>query len=163
MDDLTAADRALLADLRDAFQQLDPPPPHLLHAAHTSLDWMNADAILAELVADSAATGAPALRAAAPPRVLTFDAEGTTLVVEIVTVARVGEPAAGRRVIGQVLPAGDANVEIRTAYGAAVQVRADGHGRFRATEVPAGPLAFSCQFDDPTRTPFVTGWTTDQG
>ncbi|NDL56306.1 hypothetical protein [Phytoactinopolyspora mesophila] len=159
MDDPTAADHTLLADLRDALNRLDPPPAHLLDAAYNSLDWMDADAALAELVADSAVAAGVAIRAAQPPRVLTFDAGGATLVVEILTETQRSGAQPRRRVVGQLLPPGVADVEVRGTDGARVQVRSDAHGRFRATDVPAGSIAFSCRFDDPERNPFVTRWT----
>jgi hypothetical protein len=160
MDDPTDADLTLLADLRDALNRLDGPPADLMEAARHSLDWLDVDAAIAELVADSSVNAELAVRAAQPPRVLTFDADGaTTLVVEILTGAQ--EPGAPprRRVVGQLLPPGDADVEVRASDGERVRVRSDSHGRFRATDVPDGIIAFSCRFDDPQRTPFVTRWT----
>lgn len=159
MDEISEADRALLADLRDALDRADPPPRHLMDAARHSLDWMDPDAALAELVSDSALAGAPAVRAAEPPRVLTFDAAGTTLVVEIRPSSGSREQPPTRHAIGQLMPPGAADVQVRGTGGDTVQARADEYGRFRTGDLPEGPLAISCRFDDAARRPMVTRWT----
>lgn len=160
MDDVSDADRALLADLRDALDRADRPPRHLVDAARGSLDWLDPDAAVAELVSDSAQAGAPALRAAERPRVLTFDADGSTLVVEIRPGTRFREPGHARQVIGQLLPPGPADIQVRSAGGGTVDVRADEHGRFRTGGLPDGPFAIVCRYDDPQRPRLVTRWTT---
>lgn len=153
MSETDHADGELEAQLRETLEVLDAPPAALVEAARASLTWLTVDAELASLVSDSAAEAAPALRAFAPPRLLTFTAGDTTLVVEIANERNV------RRVLGQIVAPSTATVEIRHADGAS-EVTADEHGRFRITPVPGGPLSIACRFDDPTREPIVTSWVT---
>ncbi|AYY13502.1 carboxypeptidase regulatory-like domain-containing protein [Actinobacteria bacterium YIM 96077] len=157
MADETGADDALLAELRTVIDMDDPPPPALVEAIKNSLDWLDADHQIAELVSDSHLAGAAALRAAHEPRVLTFTADESTLVVEVVEPPAAAPPD-GRRVIGQIVPPAPAGVDVRTADGVTTHVRADEHGRFRATGVSPGPVTISVRYDDASRPPFVTTW-----
>lgn len=138
--------------LREVLEITEAPPAHLVEAAKASLGWRNVDAELAELVADSGTEPAAALRAAEPPRLLTFSSG------EIMIVVEVAHERKERRVIGQMIPAAAASVEIRHSTGV-LTVSTDADGRFRAAPVAAGPMSISCRFDD-SRTPVVTSWVT---
>ncbi|TDE00107.1 carboxypeptidase regulatory-like domain-containing protein [Jiangella asiatica] len=146
-------DEQLLDRLREVLEATDPPPPALVDAAKASLAWRTVDAELAELVADSTTELAAAVRAADPPRLLTFTAGETIVVLEVV-----GD-ADARRVMGQILAPAPAAVEVRHAAGA-LSVDADADGRFRAAAVPAGPISVTCRFPDGARPTVVTSWVT---
>jgi hypothetical protein len=76
--------------------------------------------------------------------VLTFTGDTVTIEVEL----------DGGRIVGQVLPAGPAEVEVRSA-GGTTSVAADPLGRFTA-EPGAGPFSLRCRLA-PDRT-VVTDW-----
>jgi hypothetical protein len=156
MADLGPDERELLAVLRDALDQTDPVPPALVDAARASFTWLTVDAELAELTADSVVDGA-AVRSTRSPRLLTFTARETTLVVEV------AEPTAGkateRRLIGQIVGPRAAEVDVRHT-GGSLTVTADEYGRFRAEPVPAGPISLACRFADTAQPQVVTSWVT---
>ncbi len=140
----------LEARLRSTLAETDAPPEALVDAAKAMLTWLDVDAELATLVSDSAVDAAP-VRTFSPPRVLTFAAGETTLVVEIATERRV------RRVLGQIVPVAPATIEIRHADGP-ISAPADEYGRFRIAPVPDGPVSIVCRFDDPAQEPLRTSW-----
>ncbi|PSL03712.1 hypothetical protein CLV30_107193 [Haloactinopolyspora alba] len=150
---MTDAAEPLEDRLRTVLEVTEAPPPHLVEAAKALLSWRDPDAQLAELVADSTAEPAAAVRAAEPPQLLTFASGDTTVVLEI------GHERRSRRLIGQIIAPAAATVEVRHP-GGVVTVDADGDGRFRAAPVSPGPLSVSCRFDDPQRAPIVTSWVT---
>jgi hypothetical protein len=78
------------------------------------------------------------------PRVLTFTGDAVTIEVEL----------AGGRLVGQLLPAGPAEIEVRWAERT-TSVSADALGRFTA-EPGAGPFSLRCRLA-PDRT-VVTDW-----
>jgi hypothetical protein len=143
--------RDLESRVRSMLAEADAPPQALVDAAKASLTWLDVDHELATLVSDSAVDAAAPVRAYSPPRVLTFTAGETTLVVEIATERRV------RRVLGQIVPVAPATVEIRHADGP-ISAPADQYGRFRIAPVPDGPVSIVCRFDDPGHEPLVTSW-----
>lgn len=149
---IDAADQALLADLREALNWADPVPEALLEAARASFTWRTIDAELAELVADSAMEAAAVRSAAAlATRLLTFTADDITVVVEI------EEAGAARRLLGQVLLPRAGSIEVRRP-GGRQSTAVDELGRFRAEDVPAGPMQLACRFADGTA--LVTDWVT---
>ena len=89
MSDFDPADRELLAQVREMFDEADPVPEFLLDAARATFSWRTIDAELAELTNDSLLEGA-AVRAARVPRLLTFTADVATLVVEVAEHVRGG-------------------------------------------------------------------------
>lgn len=153
----TAAETAETArtaeQLREIFDAIDPPPRYLVDFAKASLSLRDLDAELAELTSDSSTEATLAMRATAPPRLLTFVAADTTVVVEITS------DDASRSLFGQLVAPAAAQVQIRHSAGTA-EVSTDREGRFRATEIAAGPVSISCRFDDPGRQPVVTAWVT---
>lgn len=144
-------DHALLARLRSTFEAADPVPPEAVEFARTSLSWRDPASALAELITDSL-TDAALVRArrAGGPRLLTFEADGLTIEVEV---AENGEK---RRLLGQLVPPSRAEVVIRWANGQ-THVNADEIGRFSASDIPAGPVSLSCTLDHATK-PVATSW-----
>lgn len=131
LDDLTDLadladldDDALLAELARVLDRVSAPPPEAVEAAKGLFTWRTVDAELAELTHDSlVAPPESGVRAAGQPRILTFEAGGLTVEVEVDDV-----PGA-RRLIGQLTPPGRADLELRTADGT-VAGAADDLGRF---------------------------------
>ena len=154
MAELEPADHELLMLLRGVLEETDPVPVPLIEAAQAGFTWRTVDAELAELTADSVLDGA-AVRAADAPRLVTFTAGAISLVVEIAA-PRAGELA--RRLIGQLVGAPPAEVEVRHA-GGSLTVQTDDYGRFRAAPVPPGPISLALRFAG-RRRPLVTSWVT---
>lgn len=156
MSELDPADRDLLAQVQEMFAESDPVPGYLLGAARESFTWRTIDAELAELTGDSLLEGA-AVRAVRAPRLLTFTAGATTLVVEVAEHVRGASLA--RRLLGQILSPRPAEVEVRHADGT-LSVPADEFGRFRADAVPPGPISLACRFGGAVQPQLVTSWVT---
>jgi hypothetical protein len=123
LDDLD--DEALLAELAGVLRPYTVPPPEVVEAAKQSFTWRTIDAELAALTHDSLLDEEPvAVRAAAQPRILTFETDGLTVEVEV------DETPGARRLLGQLVPAGPADLELRSAAGEPVAGQADELGRF---------------------------------
>jgi hypothetical protein len=120
----------LEARLRAMYEALDPVPEHVVDAAIGAYAWRTIDADLAELAGDSA-LAASSVRGADAARLITFEAPGLTLEIEI---AQVGER---RRILGQLVPPTTAEIRVEGPAGS-VAVTADERGRFAAADVPAG-------------------------
>ena len=105
------------------------PPPEVVEAAKGLFTWRTVDAELADARPTTrwSTPAEPGVRAAGQPRILTFEAGGLTVEVEVDDV-----PGA-RRLIGQLTPPGRAELELRTSGR-----RGDRRGR-RAGPVRAGP------------------------
>jgi hypothetical protein len=152
LDDLGALDDdALLAELARVLGRVSAPPPEVVEAAKGLFTWRTVDAELADLTHDSlVAPAEPGVRAAGQPRILTFEAGGLTVEVEVDDV-----PGA-RRLIGQLTPPGPAELELRTS-GPAVTGEADELGRF-VLDLPAGKTRSSLRIrrdGDVTETAWV--------
>ena len=124
-------DRALLDELAELLRGRNEPPPEVLHAAREAFIWRTVDAEIAALTYDSLLDDAPAgVRAAAQPRILTFEADGLTIEVEL------DATPSGRRLLGQVVPPQPATLELHVGgvepgVGAeVVTAEADALGRF---------------------------------
>jgi hypothetical protein len=123
-DDL-ASDDELLAELAGVLDLVDAPPPDLVRAAKGLFALRTLDAELAELVHDSV-EGEPAaagVRTGGQPRILTFEADGLTVEIEV------DETPGARRLVGQLTPPGAAALELRTPEQT-VHGDADDLGRF---------------------------------
>jgi hypothetical protein len=142
------ADDELVSALTLALRELDPVPAGLVEAGKTALSWRTVDAELAELVADTE-SGVAAARDRAP-RILTFAAGDTTLVLEVT------DDQNGRRLLGQIVAARRAEIEAAHRSGA-VTVESDDLGRFRVEHFPAGPIRLSLRVPDKP-SPVVTSW-----
>jgi len=120
-------DDALLAELGKVLgERIGSPPAEAVVAAKALFTWRTVDAELAVLTYDSLLDTEPSgVRSAGLPRVLTFEAAGLTVELEVETDPR------GRRLSGQLVPASAAEVAVR-AGAATVRAQADAFGRFAA-------------------------------
>lgn len=134
-----AADDTVLAELRRLTEFLDPVPAEAVAAARSAIAWRTMDAELAELTADTSVDSQLAgVRSATAPTILTFDAPDLTVEVEVL------EDARGRRLLGQLVPPGPGEVEVRHGGGSSA-VAADEMGRFSAQSISSGPVSLRCQ------------------
>lgn len=134
-----AEDDALLAELRALAAEHDPVPAEAVAAARSAIAWRTMDAELAELTADSSVEPELAgVRSTNTPTLLTFDAPGLTVEVEVLT-----QPDGTRRLLGQLVPVGPGTVEVRHRGGTS-SVTADEVGRFAVGDVAAGPFSLRC-------------------
>jgi len=148
-------DDRLLRDLGELVRRVDPVPPDVTLSARSALALRRLDAELAELLYDSAldADALAGVRSAATAsRLLTFEASGVTVEVEV---AAEGER---RRLVGQIVPPGEARLIIRQTSGER-EASADALGRFAAEDVAAGPVSIRLEAVVEGRTIVVeTGW-----
>lgn len=147
-------DDLLLAELGAALDSADPVPRELLTAARASLGWRRVDEELAALVDDSATCSLAGVRSRGTeaPRLLTFEAPGLTVEVEVTA------HGAMRHLVGQLVPPHPADVEVRWPGGSATD-RADDVGHFSVDAVPAGPVSVAC-LPHGAKIPVVTSWVT---
>jgi hypothetical protein len=140
-DELGAALRRLLADA-------DPLPPAALESAKAALGWRDLDAQLARLlsVPDKELSG---LRG--HPRLLSFATGQVVIDVEV------SSDDGTARLLGQLEPAGEAEIIVESAAEARV-VAADRHGRFSADGLPDGWLRVVVTAGDPASQRTVTEW-----
>lgn len=141
-----ADDDALLADVRAAFDALEPVPEHVLAAARAAFTWREPAAVPVALVADSQATGA-GLRGTS--RLLTFTGSGLAVEVEVT--------GAGpdREVVGRLSPPVPAQVRVRHP-GGELRARVDRTGHFVVPSVPTGLM--SLVFRLPDASSIITSW-----
>jgi len=149
------ADALLLDTLRAVVRQADPVPPEVTDAARATYTWRTVDAELAELAYDSLLDDQrlAGVRGGSALRALTF--EGASLTVEL----EVADDGAHRRLLGQLVPPGAAQIEVRHP-GGVLRLAADEVGRFAAAGVAPGPVSLRCQvegFDGPA---LETAWVT---
>ena len=133
----------LLRDLGRLVHRLDPPPAHVATAAEAAFGWRGFDDELAQLLQDSAEAGALAgVRAFGRARTLSFVAGRVQIELEV--------SASGERrsVIGQIVPAGPAMVEVRHPGGTTV-AQADARGRFTASGLTAGVVSLRLSLPHP--------------
>lgn len=133
------ADDELERELRTVAAAIDPVPSILLRAAVDAFTWRTVDAELAELAFDSLVDQdeAALVRGAGQARLLSFETSDITIEVEVT------EAGPSRRLIGQLAPGREANVDIRQAREV-ISVRTDELGRFTVDAVPAGPISLRC-------------------
>jgi hypothetical protein len=137
-------DEELLAALREVLTHDEPPPAWSAELAKRSYGMRTVDAELAALVSDSGLTPAQsAVRSASAPRVAVFDATDLSVEIEIEPGARVGT----WRLIGQLIPAVPARIQVRQQPAEPVWIDADDMGRFAVDNLPAGPLSLVCVRD----------------
>jgi hypothetical protein len=117
-------DDALSADLADLLDRVDPPPAALLDISKSLWTWRTIDSELAVLGQDSLVDEvAGEVRSGDRQRFVTFETDRLTIEVEVT------DAAEGRRVIGQLVPGGAAELELRTGTRLISGV-ADELGRF---------------------------------
>lgn len=130
---------ALLLELRELAQLLDPVPLEAIAAARSAIAWRTMDAELAELATQTSVDAQSAMvRGNAAPVLLTFDAPELSVEVEIL------DGPGGRRLLGQLVPPGAGTVHVRHRDGSAT-VAADDVGRFSADDLPSGPISLRCE------------------
>ena len=122
-------DDGLMAELAALIYAQTEPPPEVLDVAKELFVWRSVDAELASLTYDSLTHDslldrAPAgSRAGAQPRQLAFESDGFSIDAEV-------DSAPGSRtLIGQIVPAGPADIELQSD-AASARTRADELGRF---------------------------------
>lgn len=146
-------DEGLLAALREMLGRHESPPSWSVDLAKASYDLRAVDAELAVLTSDSGlATAQSVMRSGTAPRLAVFDAADLSVEIEIEPGAQAGR----WQLIGQLIPAAPARVQVRQQGAEPVWVDADDLGRFTVDHVPGGPLSLLC-IRDGTRAA-VTEW-----
>jgi hypothetical protein len=123
--------------------ELPPVPPHLVAIGHAAFEWLLPGATLATAAYDGDA--APAGVRGGGARLVTFAAPGVRVRIEV----------SDREIVGQLTPAADAEVTLRSPR-ARLGTRTDAAGGFLLPEVPEGPV--SLLFRLPDATSVVTSW-----
>ena len=144
-------DEVLLAALRQAIRSRRAVPPEFVDAAKNAFAWHDIDAELAQLTYDSsrASAAAAATRAeAASIRALTFTSPRLTIELEVTEDS----------LLGQVVPAQAAMIEVQTREGAEIAVPSDEIGCFSVHPIPPGSFRLRCRTADSTDV--LTGWIT---
>jgi hypothetical protein len=139
----------LLAELHNVIEAADPVPDGVVAAAKASFAWRTIDAELAELVADSG-LAVSATRAAAAARLLTFEAAGRTVEVEV------AETGTTRHLVGQLIPMEPATITVRWPDGSR-DAESDELGRFTLDDLPAGPISLTIR-RAVSDVPVATSW-----
>ncbi|MFA1545759.1 hypothetical protein [Actinomadura chokoriensis] len=144
-------DDELMSGVRDAFEILDPVPPHVLAAARASIAWRTASATLAELEHDRPVRAAAGVRGAAG-RTLTFTCPGSTVEIEI------AEDGRHREITGRLVPPRAAVVEVRhrDLPPDGVTAHAEAAGLFCVPRVPEGLVSLVFRLEDGSS--IVTSW-----
>lgn len=119
-----ANDEELLERLGRVLSRTGGPPVEQVEATKGLFTWRTVDAELAALTYDSLVAEDTGVRAVEQPRILTFEAEGMTVEMEI------DELPGARRLIGQLTPPGPARLELRSRNGDRITGAADDFGRF---------------------------------
>jgi hypothetical protein len=126
--ELSVADRVLLRHLRAVLGRVAPVPNGVVLGAKGLFTWRTVDAELAAEAYDSLLDDDTALaRSVAGPRIVTFEAGELTVEVEV------DDRPSGRRLVGQLVPAQPASLELRRPMAAptgAISTAADELGRF---------------------------------
>jgi len=152
-DPLDLQDERMVEELRELARVADPVPPEVVFAAKGSLAWRRVDAELAELSFDSSIDEdllSSGVRGDDGVRMVSFEAPSLTVEVEITS------SGDGRRLVGQLVPPQEAELELRSA-GGSVAAATDELGRFSITTGAAGPASLRCRLGSGGS--FVeTGW-----
>lgn len=135
--DRNGEDDRLMAELRALGSRLDPVPADAVAAARSAIAWRTMESELAALIDETSDAGLAGARGADTPTLLGF--ESPHLVIEV----EVRQSRTGRSVLGQLVPAQVAQVELRHR-GGTVAVMADEAGRFAAGPLEPGPLSLRC-------------------
>ena len=163
LPDAELDDDALLARVAEVFNRFDPVPDIVIELARLSFGWRDLDAELATLVADShldegQATVRGGIAAGVGPRLLSFEAaDGFALELEVTADGSPEDPGSRRNLLGLLIPAGPARIEVRQPAGS-LSVEADDQGRFAVTDVEPGLFRLTChRTDEPSvSTPWLT-------
>jgi hypothetical protein len=137
-------DEGLLAAVREMLGREEPPPDWSVDLAKTSYGLRAVDAELAALTSDSGLAAAGSrVRSGTVPRLAVFDTGDLSIEVEIEPSAPVGS----WRLVGQLIPASPARIQIRQQRAESVWVDADDLGRFTADHLAGGSLSLLCVRD----------------
>ena len=142
-------DEELLAELREAISARRAVPPEFVEAAKSAFMWRNIDAELAQLTYDSMRSSelvAATRSEAASIRALTFTSARLTIELEVTEDS----------VLGQIVPAQLAMVEVQVQDGPRSMISTDEIGCFSVSPVPSGPFRLRCQAA--ASADIVTGW-----
>jgi hypothetical protein len=144
-------DEVLLAALRQAMRKRRAVPPEWVTAAKNAFAWRNIDAELALLTYDStqgSAAAAPTRAESASIRALTFSSPRLTIELEVTEDS----------LLGQVVPAQAAVLEVETRDGVQTSIPSDEIGCFSVHPIPVGSFRIRCQAAD--NADVLTGWIT---
>lgn len=134
-------DNQLLRALGEVLRPAEAPPNWSVELAKASYGLRAADAELALLISDSGApTAQSGLRSSSAPRLAVFDAKDFNVEIQIEPGARTGS----WRLIGQLIPAASARIQVRQPGAEQFWVDADDWGRFVVDQVRDGPLSLIC-------------------
>ena len=137
---MSESDDELIEGLRNAARAADPVPDAVIKRAKLAFGQRHPDAEIARI---GDGTG---LKRTSRRRRLRFAT--ATLGIEL----EVWATGARRRIVGQLVPAQQAVVELRTTAAAeAPSAEVDEHGRFEL-DAPAGPVSLSCRLTGGPRT-----------
>jgi len=130
------------------------PPERVLAAARAAYRVRRPDALLAELLSDSADGPAPGLRKVpgSGPRMLSFAAADSELHLHVTVRGDVFDLA------GQFVPARRFSVELRHAEGVSRHA-SDRGGAFVVRFVPRGPVSLVCSPEEATGPALMVPWT----
>jgi hypothetical protein len=150
-DEELIADEELLAELRGAISARRAVPAEFVETAKNAFMWHNFDAELAQLTYDSTRGSelAAATRSeAASIRALTFTSARLTIELEVTDDS----------VLGQIVPAQPATIEVQAQYGPRSVIATDEIGCFSIQPIPGGPFRLRCGTE--AGTDILTGWIT---
>jgi hypothetical protein len=147
-------DGELLAKLGEALDAARDVPPAFVRAGQAAYRRPDLDAELAALIYDSerertydtACEPAPTRADTAALRALTFGSAGLTIELEVT----------GGGLLGQVVPAEPATVEVQVRDGTTSRFAADDLGCFTVCPVPRVPFRLRCRIG--TRVDVLTSW-----
>jgi hypothetical protein len=123
-------DEAVLRELHGLYRAVDPVPAGLVERVQFAVDLEDLDVEVGRLTATPAL--AESVRAAEHSRLITFDSDTMTIMVNLTAIED-----GGVRVDGWLAPPGSHRVELRTATDRLVAT-ADDEGRFVLSSVPHG-------------------------
>jgi hypothetical protein len=127
MDDV---DFALLADMQDLYQAMDPMPADLPERIRFSLSLRDLETEVARLAEED--LSAAAVRGAESSRAITFDSESLTIMI------RIDANSDGTvQIDGWLAPPQRREIEMKTSADP-LSVSSDEHGRFAFSRVPRG-------------------------
>ena len=155
MDAVSPEDRALLADLRSMWEELDPCPADLAERAVFRLELENLDVEVMEIRQELTAAGA---RAAEIASTVIFETRNLSLTITVSS-----DGPRNRRIDGWLTPGCALVVRLHSIDGTRAET-ADDVGRFAFTDVPGGLVHFTVdptdgaavRLDRPIATPAVT-------
>jgi hypothetical protein len=131
-------DDELLAALHEAISARQAVPPEFVEAGKNAYTWHDIDAELARLTYDStsgAGLAAATRSEAASVRALTFTSARLTIELEVLPDS----------VLGQIVPAQTATVEVQAQAGPESEIATDEIGCFSVAPIPNGPFRLRCQ------------------